>query len=266
MTPTLARRAGAVTLIAATTAALAACGNGIGARLTYDDTEQVKVSKIVLAGGSGDVTVTTAAVADTRIKRIVRSNDSDPETSYTLAGTVLTIDTNCGPRCSISYEIQAPTGVAVTGRLGSGTIGLTDVATADVSVGSGDIYLQRATGAVSAKTGPGDIEAIGLRGPATLVAGSGDVRATDLAGGAAVRAQTSSGDVNVVLTEAASVTARAGSGDVELTVPEGPYQVKSQHGSGDTEMVGITNDPTAKLLLDVQAGSGDVRVIGTPKA
>jgi hypothetical protein len=266
MTPTLARRAGAVTLIAATTAALAACGQGIGARLTYDDTEKVKVSEIVLAGGSGDVTVTTAAIADTRIKRIVRSNGADPQASYRLDGTVLTLDTNCGPRCSVSYEIQAPTGVAVTGRLGSGDIGLTDVATADFTVGSGDVYLERATGAMSVKTGSGNITAVGLRGPVTLVAGSGDVQAMDLAGGAAVRAQTASGDVDVMITEAAPVTARAGSGDVALTVPEGPYRVKSQHGSGEAELVGITDDPTAKLQIDVQTGSGDVRVTGTPKA
>ena len=267
MTPTLARRAGAVTLIAATTAALAACGNGIGARLTYDDTEKVKVSEVVLTGGSGDVKVATAAIADTRIKRIVRTNSGDdPQVSYSLTGTVLSIDTSCGPRCSVSYEIQAPTGVAVKGRLGSGDIGLTDVATADVTVGSGDVYLQRATGAMSVKTGSGNIEALGLRGPVTLVTGSGDVRATDLAGGHEVRAQTSSGDVDVLLTEAASVTARAGSGDIDLSVPEGPYQVKSKHGSGDVSTVGITDDPAAKLLIDVQTGSGDVQVVGTPKA
>src|SRR4051812_41487942 len=112
MTPTLARRAGAATLIAASAAALAGCGGGIGAQLTYDDIEKVKVSEIVLTGGSGDVTVTTAAVAETRIKRIVRTEGAgDPQTSYQIAGTVLTLSSRCGDNCHVSYEIQTPPAV-----------------------------------------------------------------------------------------------------------------------------------------------------------
>ena len=265
MTPTLARRAGAVTLIAATAAALAGCGGGIGARLTYDDTEKVKVSEIVLTGGSGDVTVTTAAVSETRIKRIVRTDGSaDPQASYRLAGTVLTLDTSCGERCMVSYEIQAPTGVGVRGRLGSGNVTLTDIATAEVTVGSGEVLIDRASGAVSMKSGSGNIVANDLLGGATLVAGSGDVEARGLGGGKAVRAQTGSGDVAVELVQAASVTARTGSGDVELTVPDGAYQVKTRNGSGNAELLGLVDDPTAKNIIEVQTGSGDATITATP--
>lgn len=265
MTPTLARRAGAVTLIAATAAALAGCGGGIGARLTYDDTEKVKVSEIVLTGGSGDVTVTTAAIADTRIKRIVRTDGSaDPQASYQLAGTVLTLDTSCGERCQVSYEIQAPTGVAVRGKLGSGSVTLSDIATADVTVGSGNAAVDRASGTVALKATSGDIIATDLRGGATLVAGSGNVEAHGLGGGKAVRAQTSSGNVVLELTEAASVTARAGSGDIELTVPDGAYQVKARNGSGESELLGVVDDPSAKNIIEVQTGSGNATVTATP--
>jgi DUF4097 and DUF4098 domain-containing protein YvlB len=265
MTPILARRAGAVTLIAATAAALAGCGGGIGARLTYDDIEKAKVSEIVLTGGSGDVTVTTAAVAETRIKRIVRTDGSaDPETSYRLSGTVLTLDTSCGHQCQVSYEIQAPAGVSVRGKLGSGTLALSDIAGADVTVGSGNAAIDRASGTVSVKSGSGDIVANDLRGETTLVAGSGNVEAHGLAGGKAVRAQTGSGDVTVELTEVASVTARAGSGDVELLVPDGAYQVKTRNGSGDAAVLGVSDDPTAKNVIDVQTGSGDARITAIP--
>jgi len=264
MTPTLARRAGAVTLIAATAAALAGCGGGIGARLTYDDTEKVKVSEIVLAGGGGNLTVTTAAIPDTRIKRIVRTDGSaDPQASYRLVGTVLTLDTSCGERCTVSYEIQAPAGVAVRGRLGSGNITLSDIATADVTVESGDVLIDRASGAVSTKSGSGNIEANDLLGGATLVAGSGDIDAHGLGGGKAVRAQTGSGNVTVELIEAASVTARAGSGDIELTVPDGAYQVKTRNGSGEAELLGLVDDPTAKNIIEVQTGSGDATITAT---
>jgi hypothetical protein len=265
MTPTLARRAGAVTLIAASAAALAGCGGGIGARLTYDDIEKVKVSEIVLTGGAGDVTVTTAAITDTRIKRIVRTDGSaDPQSSYQLAGTVLSLDTSCGPRCQVSYEIQAPTGVGVRGKLVSGDLTLTDIATADVVVGSGDVGIDRASGAVTIRSGSGSILANDLSGEVTLVTGSGDVQARGLSGGKAVRAQTGSGDVTVALTAAASVTARAGSGDIELLVPDGAYQLKTRDGSGDNQVLGLVDDPTAKNIIDVQIGSGDSTVTAIP--
>ncbi|GAA3345220.1 hypothetical protein GCM10020358_51440 [Amorphoplanes nipponensis] len=265
MTPTLARRAGAVTLIAAAATALAGCGGGMGARLTYDDTEKVKVSEIVLTGGSGDVTVTTAAIAETRIKRLVRTDGSDdPRASYQLAGTVLSLDTSCGQRCRVSYEIQAPAGVAVRGKLGSGNLTLSDIGTADVTVGSGNALINGAAGAVSLKAGSGEVEANDLRGPVTLVTGSGNIEAHGLSGGQAVRVQTGSGEVTAELTRAASVTARTGSGNVELMVPDGAYRVTTHHGSGDAEVIGLVSDPAAKNVIEVQTGSGNATITALP--
>jgi len=267
MTPRLTRRVGALTLIAATAAtALTGCNGGIGARLTYDDTEKVKVTEIVLSGGNGDVLVKTAAISETHIKRIVRSSGADPGVSYRLAGTVLNVDTSCGPDCHVSYEIEAPTGVAVRGRLRSGDISLTDVATADVTLTSGNIMIERATGVVTAKTTSGDVTAAGLRGASTLVAGSGNVQAADVSGGAPVRFETGSGDVDVTISEAAPVTAKAGSGDVNLVVPAGSYRLQTNTGSGDEEIVGLTNDPKSKNLIDARTGSGDLRVVANPAA
>ena len=265
MTPTLARRAGAVTLIAAAAAALAGCGGGIGARLTYDDTEKVKVSEIVLAGGSGDVTVTTAAIPDTRIKRIVRTDGSaDPQASYQLTGTVLTLDTSCGHQCRVSYEIQAPTGIAVRGKPGPGTLALADIATADLTMGSGDVTIDRASGTVALRSGSGDIVANDLRGETTLVTGSGQIEAYGLTGGKGVRAQAGSGDVKIEVAQATSVTARTGSGDIELTVPDGAYQVRAGNGPRAAELLGVVNDPRAKNIIEVQAGSGDATVTAVP--
>jgi hypothetical protein len=266
MTPTLARRAGAVTLIAVSAAALAGCGGGIGARLTYDDIEKVKVSEIVLAGGSGNVTVTTAATAtETKIKRIVRTEDAaDPEVSYQLDGTVLTLDTSCGHRCQVSYEIEAPVGVGVRGKLGSGELSLSGIGTADVQVGSGSAAVDGASGAVSLKSGSGDILANDLRAETTLVTGSGQVEAHGISGGKAVRVQTGSGEISVELTQAAPVTARAGSGEIELLVPDGAYHLKTRTGSGEAEVLGLVNDPAAKNIIDVQTGSGDATITAVP--
>lgn len=266
MTPTLARRAGAATLIAASAAALAGCGGGIGARLTYDDIAKVKVSEIVLAGGSGNVTVTTAATAtETKIKRIVRTDDSaDPQASYQLSGTVLTLDTSCGQRCQVSYEIEAPAGVGVRGKLGSGELSLTDIGTADVQVGSGNAAVDGASGAVSLKSGSGSIVVNDLRAETTLVTGSGEVEAHGVSGGKPVRVQTGSGEISIELTQAAPVTARAGSGEIELMVPDGAYHLKTRSGSGDAEVIGLVDDPAAKNIIDVQTGSGDATVTAVP--
>jgi hypothetical protein len=255
MTTTLTRRAGVLVLIAVTAVALAACGD-IGARLTFIDTVKSKVTEIAVQGGSGDVTVHTAAVTETTIKRVVQ-NHSDPGPSYRMEGSVLRIDTVCGPDCTVSYDIQAPTGVAVTGGLTSGDVRLTDVKSADLTVTSGDIVVSDATAAVKATSRSGDMTVNGAGGPVTLQAGSGDVRAVDLAGTVDVRA--SSGDVDVRLTKPASVTAEASSGDVRVTVPAGAYQVRTGTGSGDAN-VGIANDPSATNVLDVRARSGDVTI------
>jgi hypothetical protein len=257
MTPRLTGRAGALTLIAATALALAGCG-GVGAKLTYVDTQKNKVTDIVLDGHSGDVMVTTAPVTETKITRIIR-NSTDPQVSYRMVGSALHLDTTCGPHCTVSYQIQAPAGVAVHGELTSGDVALTDVGAADLTITSGDVTVRNASGAVKVKTTSGDITVANAKKGANLQTTSGDVRAVDISGGP-VSAKATSGDVFVRLTTADSVTAQTGSGDVQVHVPAGPYRVTTHKGSGDLSVVGITNDTTSKNVLDLRVGSGDLTV------
>ena len=257
MTPRLAGRAGALTLIAATTLALAGCG-GVGGKLTYNDTEKTKVTDIVLDGNRGDVIVRTAPISETRITRVIR-NGTDPKESYRLDKTTLYLDTSCGPACSVSYEIEAPAGVAVRGGMTSGSVDLTNVGVTDLEVTSGDIKVHGATGAVKVKATSGDITVEDAKAGATLQATSGDVHAISVSGGP-VSAKVGSGDVTVQLSAVASVTAQAGSGDVHLIVPMGSYQVRTHKGSGDLTLDGITNDASAKNILDLRVGSGDLTV------
>jgi DUF4097 and DUF4098 domain-containing protein YvlB len=252
-----------VLLAVVSAAALAGCG-GVGARLTFSDTEKVKITEIVMTGGSGDVTVRTSAITETRINRIIHHN-ADPGETYRLDGTVLHIDTSCGRDCSVSYEIEAPTGVAVRGELRSGDVGLTGVGTADIALTSGDILVRGATGAVQARSTSGDITVLDGKGGATLEATSGNVRAMNIAGGP-VNASVTSGDVEVKLTEADSVDARTTSGDVIVIVPSGSYRVGTDAGSGDHSVIGIVNDPSAKNVINVHTGSGDATISGAPAA
>ncbi|GGL17674.1 hypothetical protein GCM10012284_60320 [Mangrovihabitans endophyticus] len=255
---THARRAGTLTVVlaAAAAATLAGCDGGIGATLTYDDTEKTKVTEIVLTGGSGDVMIKTAAVDGTHIKRVVRNGEEPPPT-YRLNGSVLTVDTACGGLCSVSYEIEAPTGVAVHGRLSSGEISLTGVGDTDVTVTSGNIRIRDATAPVRLAAHSGDIEVRGSTAATQVETTSGDVLAS---GVHAFRARSTSGDVQIDLAVPASVTAQANSGNVDLSVPTGRYAVRTSTGSGDAEVGSVTNDPTSPHVLTLSTSSGDVYV------
>ena len=257
MTTTPLRRAGALTVVAAATAALAGCAGALGARMTYNDTEPTKITEIVLSGGDGDVSITTAAVTETTIRRVIQRS-SNPGESYRVTGSTLTIDSSCGHGCSVSYEIQAPTGVAVRGGLRSGDIHLSDVGAADVRVNSGDLTVRNATGPVQLRATSGDIRVLDAKSTVQVQSTSGDVEAMNIGG--AVDLRVTSGDITAKLATAASVTAQTTSGDIDVLVPSGSYRIVTNTGSGDAGVVGLTSDPAAKNVIDVRTGSGDARV------
>ena len=115
------------------------------------------------------------------------------------------------------------------------------------------------TGTVKARATSGSITAKALRGPATFEVTSGDVQATDLSGGGAVRAEASSGSVDLRLAQPASVTARVSSGDIDLEVPTGSYSIKQRTGEGSFDS-DVTSVPGAPNVLDLEASSGEVSV------
>ena len=170
-----------VTAVAAgtlTLGILAGCGDlTVGQRrLDFSRTEEVKITKITLSPGAGDVVVSTAAVSNVRINRVIRYRGAEPGDTYQIEGTELRLDTDCGSRCGVSYEILAPTGVSVSGENGSGDVDLSNVGDVDVKVGSGDITLTGASGTVRAQTGSGDIDLSRVGKAATLRTGSGSIR------------------------------------------------------------------------------------------
>ncbi len=257
MTTTLIRRTGAIALSVAATVSLTGCVGVLGARMTYNDTEQAKITDIVISGNSGDVLIRAAAVTQTSIKRVIRRS-SNPEQSFSVNGGTLNIDTSCGANCTVSYEITAPAGVAVRGELSSGDIELDGVGATDIRVSSGDLVVKNATGPVQASSGSGDIEVSDTKATVTARATSGDIHAVNVAG--AVDAKATTGDLDIRLASTNSVTAEATSGDVKVTVPPGSYQISANTGSGDKSLHNLTNDAAAPNLINVKTGSGDVTV------
>ncbi|WP_433828879.1 DUF4097 family beta strand repeat-containing protein [Actinoplanes sp. CA-015351] len=246
----------ALVLAAASVVALTGCDGVVGARMTFDDTEKAKVTDIVLAGGSGDVQISTGSVTETRIKRVIRGS-TDPGPSYQLTGSTLTLATDCGMNCHVDYEITAPSGVAVRGDLRSGDLGISGAGIVDLKLTSGDVTVDSATGPVSIEATSGDLlvrDAPSL----TVELTSGDITAERIAG--PIKARATSGDMQLDISTPASVTATVQSGDLNLMVPEGAYQVRTDTGSGDATAEDIKNDPSAKNILDLRTRSGDLFV------
>ncbi|WP_247662575.1 DUF4097 family beta strand repeat-containing protein [Micromonospora sp. U21] len=245
--------------MATTLILLAGCDNLSFRRLDYDDTEAVKVTTIRVQGGSGDVVVRgTGPASEVRIKRVVRYQGGEPDNArYEIEGSELVLDTDCGSRCSVSYEVTVPDGVGVQGEVGSGNIELSRVGTVELRLGSGDVRIASASGALGVETRSGNIEVSEASAAVRLRASSGDITARRLSG--TVDAEASSGNVTIELDKAASARAHASSGDVTLLVPAGSYRIQSNAGSGD-ERITVADDPAASLVLDGSAGSGNVTI------
>lgn len=237
---------------------LAGCDNLSFRRLDFDNTEAVRITSIQVQPGAGDVVVrATGQPNEVRIKRVIRYQDGEPDTTYEITGSELVLDTECGPRCTVSYEVTTPPGVSVRGETGSGDVDLSKVGEVQFELGSGDVRIAGATGPVRAETGSGSIEVDDVAAPVTLRTSSGDITVRRSRG--TVDAEAQSGNVTVEVTAVASVRAHASSGDVELTVPAGRYQVRSAAEAGRTE-VGVPHTPDAPAVLDVATSSGDITV------
>ncbi|MEV4493544.1 DUF4097 family beta strand repeat-containing protein [Micromonospora coxensis] len=249
----------AVALGAAATLILATgCDTLSFRRLDFDQTETARIATITVRPGAGDVVVRgTGPATEVRIKRVLRYQGDQPGRTYEIQGDELVLDADCGPRCSVSYEVTAPEGVRVRGETGSGNVELSKVGAVEFTLGSGNIRVATAGGPVQAETGSGDIEVSAVPAPVTLRASSGNI--TGLRLGGEVDAEANSGNVSIELDQPVSARAHASSGDVELLVPDGRYRVRSHTGSGDAEL-GVPDDPGASALLDVSTGSGNVTV------
>ncbi|MET8043125.1 DUF4097 family beta strand repeat-containing protein [Micromonospora sp. NPDC005215] len=260
-TTSAVRRATAPVVLGLATALIlvAGCDNLAMRRLDYDNTEAAQVTTIRVSGGSGDVVVRgTGPASQVRIKRVVRYQGGEPDNArYEIKGNELVLDTDCGSRCSISYEVWVPEGVAVQGETSSGNVELSRVGAVDLRLSSGDVRISGASGALGVEAQSGNIEVSEAAAAVRLRASSGDINARRLSG--TVDAEATSGNVNVELDKPASARVHASSGDVTLLVPEGSYRVRSDAESGD-KTVTVADNPAASLVLDGSASSGNLTI------
>ncbi|MFE4334775.1 DUF4097 family beta strand repeat-containing protein [Streptomyces sp. NPDC056831] len=209
---------------------------------TFEDDAHVsqKITSVRLDLGSGRVNVRgVAKTADVSLHRSVRYRGDKPEgASHRVENGVLVLS-GCGSQCSVSYTVEVPEGLPVSGRTSSGSVVLARVGPVNVTTHSGRIELDGVTGPADVHTSNGRIEGRGLAGP--------------------VRAKTSNGRIELTPVNPQDVRARTSNGAIVVTAPTGRYVVaaSTHHGHKD---IGIANDPAGDHKIDLATTNGSITV------
>lgn len=217
-----------------------------------------RIDKVAIDNDSGNVTVRAGDVTSTQVKQTFSYRfDRPDDTAFDVEGSTLQLN-GCGWWCTVDYEVTVPEGTTVTGKVDSGNVALTGVASATVEADSGNITLRDIAGQVTVNVDSGNVALHDIGGEITLDADSGNVDGTGLGG--AVVANVDSGDVNLTFAEAADVTADIDSGNIDLAMPEGPYEVVGESDSGERN-VQVATDPDAEHILRIEVDSGDLSIV-----
>ncbi|KNB53647.1 DUF4097 family beta strand repeat-containing protein [Streptomyces caatingaensis] len=233
----------ALAVAGAAVAGLSACDALTPSRTLADDaTVSGRITSVRVDNDSGAVRVRgTAGLGKVTVHREVEYRDGHkPEgaTHRVENGTLVLAD--CGDECSVSYTVDVPAGLPVTGENSSGEVRLSNV------------------GAVRVKTSSGAIDLDGVDGDVTVEASSGKVTGRGLKGGR-TRATTSSGEISLTSAVPQDVTAKTSSGRLVLTVPDARYRVSAETTSGGKD-IGVSQDPAGTYRLDLTTTSGGIKV------
>ncbi len=210
------------------------------------------VKRLVLEGGSGDVSVQESATSQAEARPDARWSWQEPvvDITTTADGTQSHITSSCSGwnpflTCSVSWSLTVPAGTDLVIQTSSGDIDLASMSgTAQLSTKSGDITVKGS-------------QAVDLR----LATSSGDVEVRN-ARTPKVSVETTSGDITIdSLVTLNGLDARATSGDVTVRVPResAPYAVEQNTRSGTTRSV-VSEDPSSPRWLRLESTSGDLTV------
>ncbi|MFI5747138.1 DUF4097 family beta strand repeat-containing protein [Streptomyces sp. NPDC051644] len=209
---------------------------------TFEDDAHVaqKITSVRLDLGSGRVNLRGGAkTTEVSLHRSVRYRGDKPEgASHRVENGVLVLG-GCGRQCSVSYTVEVPEGIPVSGGASSGSVVLARVGPVNVTTHSGRIELDGVTGPADVHTSNGRIEGRGLAGP--------------------VRARTSNGRIELTPVNPQDVRARTSNGAIVVTAPAGRYVVaaSTDHGHED---IGIANDPAGDHRIDLATANGSITV------
>lgn len=147
------------------------------------------------------------------------------------------------PGCGIDYDGEVPRDSAV-----------------EVSLTSGSVTVRNIDGAAELQTTSGSINAYELSGDLTAASTSGSIHGADLTSDN-VAAEETSGDITLDFAQApGQVEAETTSGNIEVLVPEGQsYRVLTDSSSGEVS-IDVATDPDAESTIDLRTTSGSITV------
>lgn len=221
--------------------ALSACTRLPGSTFTDDSVVSDDIAAVRLSNGDGNITLNGKEDAtEVTIHRLVEHRGDRPEGESHFVEDGVLVLSGCGSNCSVSYTVDLPGGLAVSGETRNGSVTLAAVGDVDVNTRDGSVLVDGATGTVNVRTGNGRIHGRGLVG-------------------ARVEAQTSNGAVELTLGEPQDVRVETNSGKIDLTVPEHSYQVRTRTSNGK-QNVNIAADPRGAFLLELTTGNGHITI------
>jgi len=193
-------------------------------------TVTTRVTTVVIKGGAGSIDVTGSSRSTIGVSEHASYGKTPPTAKHVISGTTLTLSYTCPSEfvCSVSYDVQVPSGVAV-----------------QVSTAAGPITLTSLAAPVSAQTTAGLITAISLSSPtATLKSNAGGIDATFSAAPSSVHASTNVGPISLAVPGSAAyqVNTHAYVGSSTVTVPK---SAASPHViSASSDLGSITISPS----------------------
>lgn len=202
-----------------------------GYQVSSSYTVSSPVSALKVYGGT--ITVTGSQRSSVSVSEHVRyfGSGSRPVMTRNLSGKTVTLAYECSgePLCAVSYDIQVPSGLAVS-----------------VQTSSGDVRFSALAGSVDADTSTGDITATGISSrDAAFVSNSGDISA-------------------VFTAVPTTVWATGAGGDITVGVPGTvSYRVNLRPGNGDTA-VSVRQSFSSRHVINASSNEGDVTVAPAP--
>lgn len=212
------------------------------------------IRSVDIDASAGGVTVVPGPAAQVTVDSWGSQGLSTPTDDESVAGTTLTIRSNCsfssgfsfsiGRGCQRNYLLHVPLGTSVAAQSGDG-----------------GVTVERIDGSVNASSGDGDITVRGGAGQLHLSSGDGDISASGLSA-ASVSASSSDGDVVLGFHRAPSrVSATSSDGDVTVELPRGPdyYQLLLSSADGSTSGE-VASQLTSSRVIQASSSDGDVVV------
>lgn len=199
------------------------------------------ITAVRFDGESGGVTIRGVdGLTEVTVQRELRYRfDLPDEESHRVVDGELLLD-DCGPQCSVSYTVEVPAGIPVSGVTTNGAIDLSRLGDIDVRTSNGRVTLDDIDGEVQARTSNGRIEGAELSG--------GTIEVTSSNGGIELRTDGTE-----------DVRAETSNGSIRLVVPDGRYRVDMDTSNGSTESA-VDNDPGASVHLDLRTSNGSITI------